>query len=169
MSESNSRDLKSGLFCFALSAASMVVVVMGVSTFFDALAVESWPTAEATIVRSRLESSSVNRRYGALIAYKFEVNGKTFHSSSVRTRGVSSKHRSDVAAVVERFPADSVCPVYYNADDPEVSYLEAGVDTVNYILIGAPMVFAILMVAAGIGLVSSGGNPTTVDEQVEDD
>ena len=139
------RDIKSALFCFVLCAASLAGAAYGVSMFLEAIVVESWPTTEATIVRSDLESSAIERRYISLIAYTFEIDGKTFHSALVRTRGTSSKHRSDVAAVLDRFPVDSLCTVYYKDGGSEVSYLEAGVDTVNYLLVGVPLIFAILM------------------------
>lgn len=141
---------------------------MGFSTFLDAIAVESWPTAEATILQSNLESSSIERRYRALIAYTFEVDSKTYHSTSVRMRGTSSKHRADAAAVVNKFPANSLCTVYYKKGQPEDSFLEAGVDSINYLLIGAPLVFAILMGAAGFGLISDGGNNAPTDVWAED-
>jgi hypothetical protein len=88
------------------------------------------------------------------VEYTYTVGGKDFTSTSVRTRGTDSKHKSDVTAVLEKFPLGAGCTVFYNPDDPTMSYLEVGVDFVNYIIVISPIVFAFIFGAAFCASVS---------------
>ena len=137
--------------CFLACIAILAVEVMTVKMFLDALGVKSWPTTQGTVLRSELESS-LPRSYTANVEYEFEVDGQTYRSSSVRTRGTSTKHQSDAVSVLERFPKGSVCTVYYKQGSPDQSFLEAGVGTVNYIIVISPLVFAFLFGATGLEL-----------------
>ena len=137
------------ILCFLGCIATLAVEVMTVKTFVDALAVKSWPTTEGTVLRSELKSSVAPRNYTAHIDYEFEVDGRNYKSSSVRTRGTSNKYKSDVMAVLDHFPAGSPCTVFYKEGSPEVSYLEAGVGIVNYVIIVSPLLFAFMFGAGG--------------------
>ena len=126
---------------------------MTVNMFLDALAVKSWPRTEGTVLRSELQSTVAPGNFTAHVEYEFEVAGKKYVSTSVRTRGTSTKHKSDALAVVERFRPGSRCTVFYQMGSPEVAYLEAGVDVVNYVMIVSPILFAVLYGAGGWELV----------------
>ena len=135
--------------CFLGCIALIAVEVMTVNIFLKALAVKSWPSTEGTVLRSELESTIAPRNFQARVEYEFEVGGQNYVSTSVRTRGTSTKHKSDALAVVERFPAGSRCTVFYQKGTPEVSYLEAGVGIVNYVMIFSPLLFALFFAAGG--------------------
>ncbi len=59
----------------------------------------------------------------------------------MRVRGTTNKHRFDAESVVQRYPAGAAVTVFYNPTNPAESYLEAGADWVNYLLIVSPLVF----------------------------
>lgn len=145
----NSKRKLYAALCFLACIAALAVEGMTVKMFLDARAVKSWPTTKGTVLRAELESTAIPRNHTAHIEYEFEVDGKNYRSSSVRTRGTSTKHRSDAMAVVERFPAGSECTVFYKKGSPDISYLEAGVGIVNYVIILSPLLFAFMFGAGG--------------------
>ena len=129
---------------FFMFGASIAVEVYTVRIFLRALEVKSWPTTQGVITRSGFKTKFVGAiNHSAHIEYDFSVDNKRYTSTSVRTRGASSKNKSDIEAVIERFPAGTEVPVYYNPDDPSESYLEVGVDIINYVIIISPLVFAV--------------------------
>src|SRR5436309_2450806 len=108
-----------------LMAASIAVEVNTISTFLVAKEAESWPTAPGKITKSELLTEfhgSVS--YKASIEYEYSINGTQHTSNKVRTRGISTKHRSDVAQLVEKYRAGQQVPVYYNPSNPAEGYLE---------------------------------------------
>lgn len=133
--------------------AAIAVEVFTVSIFIKAKEVENWPRTNGRILRSELTSKfHGSTTYEAQIEYEYWVGEKQYTSKQVRTRGTSTKHRSDVAALVEKFPVGRQVTVYYNPEDPSDAYLEVGVDFVNYIIIVSPLIFAF---GAGAYLVKS--------------
>lgn len=128
-----------------LFVASITIEFFTVRIFLQALQIQSWPTVQGVVTRSELETKFEGTiTYLAHIEYDFNINGKSYSSSSIRTRGASNQHQSDIAALVEKFPVGSAVNVYYNQKDPTESYLEAGVDIVNYIIIISPIFFAMM-------------------------
>lgn len=138
-----------GVYLF-LAIASLTVEVFTVRVFVSALQVQNWPTTKAVIVRSELESEhrSLRKSYIADIEYQYTVNDELYVSSKVRTRGQSGEHRSDIAPLLEKYQVGDFVQAYYNPSDPAESYLEAGVDVVNYIIIVSPLLFAFLFGSA---------------------
>jgi hypothetical protein len=72
------------------------------------------------------------------------VGNREYTSQQVRTRGTASKHDSDVTPLLTLYPVGKEVEIHHDPDNPAEAYLEAGVDFINYILITAPLVFAIL-------------------------
>ena len=164
MSQStNSKRKLYAILCFLVCIAALAVEVVTVKMFLDARAVKSWPTTTGTVLRSELESTAVPRNFTAHIEYEFALDGQNYRSSSVRTRGTSTKHRSDAMAVLEKFPAGSECTVFYKEGSPDISYLEAGVGTVNYIIVLSPLLFAFMFGAGGWELLK----PEPVDTSIK--
>jgi Protein of unknown function (DUF3592) len=123
--------------------AAISVEFFTVGMFLKAKHVEKWPTSKGVILHSELSSQfHGSTTYEARIDYEYSVGDKKYISSQVRTRGTSTKHRSDVAPLVDKFPVGREVLVYYNPADPTEAYLETGVDFVNYIIIVSPLLFA---------------------------
>lgn len=121
------------------------VEVATVQLFLKAKEVESWPTTQGTIVRSEMAVMLDN--YKVHIEYVYQVDGKSYRSPEVRTRGTAGKHRSDVAPLILKYPVGQEVQVYYNPANPSDAYLEPGVDVVNYIIIVSPVLFGLLALA----------------------
>ncbi len=142
------------IFCLIMCLGAVGAEIYTVHFFLTAIRVNSWPTADATITRSELESEFLGKmQYTAQIEYSFSVGGKNYSSSKVRTRGTSNRHKTDIMAVLEKFPLGAKAPVYYNPLDPNESYLEASGDIVNWIIIISPIVFALLFGIAFVELI----------------
>jgi len=133
------------VFCLVMFTASLAVEFFTVRSFLRAYQIASWPIVQGVVQRSELGTEFVGAmRYTAHIVYDYNVDGIPYSSSSIRERGASNKHRWDVEAVVDKFPAGSEVTVYYNEADHSQSYLEAGLDFVYYIIIISPLVFAFM-------------------------
>ncbi|HCE43595.1 MAG TPA: hypothetical protein DET40_08605 [Lentisphaeria bacterium] len=132
-------------FCIIMFLGSIITEVFTVGMFTKALQISKWPTVNATITRSEMDSKFHGKTsYTANIEYFFDLNGRRYSSSSIRTRGTSSQYQDDIAAVIKRFPVGKEVPAYYNSSDPSESYLEAGVGFANYVLIISPVVFSVI-------------------------
>ncbi|MDB5341135.1 MAG: hypothetical protein JWN70_6754 [Planctomycetaceae bacterium] len=139
-----------------LFLASVTTEFFTVRIFLQAIQIQSWPTAPGVVTRSNLETKFEGTiTYQANIEYDFTIEGKSYSSSSIRTRGASNQHERDIAALVEKFPVGTAVKVYYNQQDPTESYLEAGVDFGNYIIIVSPIVFAVLFGTGFWGLMKT--------------
>lgn len=123
--------------CFATEA-------MTVKLFLQAREVTEWPTAHGLVLRSQLVSQFEGVTiHKANVEYEFSVDGRSFRSHSVRTRGTESKRRFDIQSVVDRYPVDAEVTVYYSPSDPGISYLEAGPDWIDYLIIITPVFFGV--------------------------
>lgn len=138
-----------------MAIAGIGVEIAMIRVFLGSLAVQRWPTAQGTIRHSELTTQYVmgsGTRYEAKIRYDYSVNGQSFSSSTVRTRGEASERQFDIEGLVKRYPVGKVVTVFYGPDDPAKSYLEAGPDVINYVLIISPIVFAALF---GLGFLDT--------------
>lgn len=128
-----------------LLIAAVPTEALMVRIFFQALAVASWPTVEGIVLRSEVKDQfvGIHTQYEADILYRYTVNGQAFESASVRTRGTATRYKGDAEKAVNRFPTGSVVRVYYDPKNPAESYLEAGADPINCLLIVLPLFFGV--------------------------
>jgi hypothetical protein len=113
--------------------------------FRRAVIAKTWPTTDGLILQSEFtEKVGLEPSYEAKILYRYSVRNQTFASTGVRTRKTSSKSESDIRSTVARYPVGSKPKVHFNPSNPSESYLEVGVDYVNYIIIFSPIFFAFL-------------------------
>jgi Protein of unknown function (DUF3592) len=94
-----------------------------------------WPSTEGEIAHSatlyessRSPSGGVSATYKADIAYRYQVNGKDFSSSTITLLDMSST-ASRAQSIVGRYPDKSKVQVFYNPDDPSDAVLEPGAST----------------------------------------
>jgi hypothetical protein len=132
------------LFCVVMLVGSLATEVYTVGMFSHAVAATSWPTTEGTILTSTMvrKPDGLKEAFEAEIRYRYSVEGVQFESSTVRSRGTASEYQFDVDAVLEKFPVGERVPVYFDPASPRRSYLEVGVDWINYVLIVSPLFFA---------------------------
>lgn len=122
-----------------------------VGAFLKARETVHWPTAKATIARSEMHVEPGNNPR-ALIEFTYPVGERTYQSNRLRVRGNTENNRTEVTALVEKYPVGSEVTAYYNPADPAEAFLESGVDGGNYIAIISPLLFA---AAAGASLFSA--------------
>jgi hypothetical protein len=139
------------LFFFVLFAVSLGTEYQTIGIFLEAQASASWPTANGRIQHSAVETElGLKTKYSVSIQYTYEVQDKNYVSNSIRARGVAPRYASDAEKVAKQFPQDSDVTVYYNPKDHSQSYLEVGLDYVNYIIVISPLIFAAF---GGIGFI----------------
>ncbi|MDP2998696.1 MAG: DUF3592 domain-containing protein [Bryobacterales bacterium] len=141
---------------FLLAGAAMLTA--GLLRFKHALDSRSWPVTAGVIVYAAEHSNTSEVRdsdgerhsatsYGAPLAYKFEVNGKTYFSN-IRCFGALSGASKDWAqSILERYPTGARAPVSYDPADPNTAVLEPGVTSEAYWLPGAGAAFLLFGVA----------------------
>jgi hypothetical protein len=119
--------------------AAIFAEAITIPMFLKARQVAGWPTTVGRVFQSDYDEA-LHGTVTAKIRYEFYVENKRYESRQVRTRGQSSKHEEDILPLVERFPVGSQPTVYYNPANPSDAYLEAGVTTMNYVIIVIPAV-----------------------------
>lgn len=135
---------------FVFSAAAFAIEVMTIRDFVRAVQIQYWPTTEGIVTHSELiEEPGIKRRFEARVEYDFEVAGRAFNASGIRTRGTGTEHRFVAQSTVDAYPIGKQVTVYFDEANPGRSYLEAGPDWLSYFLIISPLVFCIVCVAAG--------------------
>lgn len=135
---------RTGLLAFGvvMFLASLGTEAYTLARFIKEIETQSWPTVQGTVLGSELAASTGPSSHEANVLYEFQVDGRRYQSLSVRVRGTRGRNRSELLAVVERYPAGSPCTVHYKPGAPETSYLEVGVDWVSYVIIVSPLIFA---------------------------
>ena len=122
----------------------------------------SWPTADGTVIESKVVSDSsrirgggYNRFYTADVRYEYLVNGRRFESKTF-TFGVPHSFADSPSAQAEvaAYPPGRGVKVYYDPDDPETACLAPGnVPQVYSLLLGtAALITVIGLVMFALGL-----------------
>lgn len=113
---------------FVLAGLAILVPATGYYLYaqYRASAAQSWPKAEAQILRSdvrsaysRSDDGGGSTSYYAEILYRYEVGGVRYDNDNVWLNGPASSHRPEEAqAVVDAWPAGRPAMIPYNPDDP---------------------------------------------------
>ena len=107
--------------------------VFGALEWDRASASVGWPTAEGTVVESRVHHTTRTNRgrtsnsYAPHVTYRYSVDGRELESRRIAFR-VSGSSQSEAKAVVDRYPAGSAVTVHHSPDDPSLACLEPGAD-----------------------------------------
>src|SRR5262245_3109950 len=110
-----------------LIVACIGTEIFTVGIWLEAWRVGAWPTTTGIVTRSDFVSSLEGPfesmgQFTADIEYTFDVDGKTFSSTSVRCRGETNSKSGDIHALVRRYPVGSAVNVYYEKENPSNSY-----------------------------------------------
>lgn len=94
--------------------------------FASAEARSSWPTRSATIVSSRVVTSSTSdgTSYSAEVRYTYDVEGRTYEGDRVRLGTPMSFGDDHAERVVDRFPAGAEVRAWVDPDDPTRAALD---------------------------------------------
>jgi hypothetical protein len=108
-------------------------IAYGLFCLYRILRFRKWNTVEGTIVSAAKSYRSENfqKFEDAAIVYEYEVNGKTYRSSTIKAAGEMSSdskkgRRSEVDRVLARYPLGKTVAVRYNPAVPRISCLEVG-------------------------------------------
>ncbi|MGQ9889828.1 MAG: DUF3592 domain-containing protein [Aggregatilineales bacterium] len=86
-----------------------------------------WKTAQGRILESEIEEykdSDGDRAYRARVRYVYRVNGRTYAGSTpYRHSWATEGPRHKAERFVQEYPAGKLVEVYYNAAQPERSFL----------------------------------------------
>ncbi len=119
-----------------LIGGAILIIVGGAFFFFvgkpaveQGSASVEWPTAQATVVRSKVTTSSSDgdTMYSADVAYKYTVDGREYESNVVRFGGdFSSSESSGAHRIVNEYPEGMTIAVHYSPEEPAVATIETG-------------------------------------------
>ncbi len=148
--EKDSRKEMSLLANIIMVVAAIVVLIIG-GIFMRNLFRErqtgkeslNWPQTEGLVMRS--EYNQRRHDSNARISYRYVVNGKAFFSTQVNV--AKDYMLSEPRLFVEKHPAGTKIPVFYNSEHPGVSVLVPGIDSENttlLVLFGALLIFLCL-------------------------
>jgi len=153
-------------------AVGVAVAAWGFMNLSKAMQSKSWPTAEGKIVSSqvvkKVESytdSNKHRRnrtiYRAHVRYSYMAKGRSLIGGKITMADSGSSSETRAKKIRDRYPAGSVCTVYYNPEKPEDSVLEAGINFGALMLPGIGVLFAVAGIAV---LITSRKTSPAVDK-----
>lgn len=124
----------------------ILAIFFGVRGLLLAHASESWPSAEATVLRSEVEvfggGADTHKRNYAEVNYEFSVDGKVYTGDRIKFGYSKTGSRFTAEGLVKRYRKGKKVPVYYMPNDPRQSVLEPSVPWKD---VGWPIVGLILL------------------------
>lgn len=159
----------------AFLAAGGFVLHIFVSEIFADRAACSWPTVEATLLRSEVKSTwhsgqrgGGHYSYSPYVAYSYEVDGRRFEGDRYAFLNHSSGKSSVARERLAPYPVGSRVQVHVDPDDPSKSVLapeesRSEVGAPRVLAIGFPSIFVLvglfLFLLGLVGFVRSGSRP----------
>ena len=131
--------------CFGLAGAALLAV--GLSRLMRARASRTWPVTPGVIVHSSEQATTSDVRrsdgghipatsFGVPLAYRYEVEGRTFFSNVRRFGALVSASLDWARTIRERFPLGAEVPVSFDPRDPGTAVLEPGIGSEALLLPG---------------------------------
>lgn len=138
-----------GLLIAGFSALLIGIVLWGQARQMQAH--RTFHPTQGKIIENRLETSTGGRTPSThpLIRFRYEVNGRSYESTTLSLGGKTFGGRGDMSAYVSKYPRGATVEVYYDPADPSVAILDRTVDSVAYpLLVGAGFILAGLAISA---------------------
>ena len=142
--------------CLLFFVSGCIILPMSFFRYRDARQSTRWPTVEATILDSRVEQTTIWVKYQGTkpyfkpwIEYAYMVDGVEYNGKKVSfTEHSGSVERSWADSIVSLYPKGKTVQAHYKPSDPNLSVLEPGTNTDNFVVIIAGIgcfVFATLL------------------------
>lgn len=134
----------SGIFLVVIGLLAMQYVSKPLSEAFSES--EKWPQTEGVITDGEVLSfrSDGQNMYRASLVYKYEVDGKQYHSNAIRKGISSTSFKYFPKRKVEKHPIGSKVMVFYNPALPSEALLEPGLGALKYLFYGIPASFILI-------------------------
>lgn len=144
------RFLFARLFPIPFLVVGILILTLGVKSFYLAKDSMSWPSAVGLVEFSSVEQrrNDDSTTYEAEILYHYEVEGVVYSSNRISFGNVSTSNPNEARRFVNEFPVDSEVTVFYSAGDPEKSVLKPGVHAGTYFM----PIFGLIFALCGIGM-----------------
>ncbi len=102
-------------------------------------------SSEITVSHSNRSDGRVVQMYSPDIAYQYEIEGHRYEGTDIYIRSkVKTSEEWLARDIVKAFPAGKVCDIFYDKDNPDVSWLKDKVFVGDYIFFGISLVFTLL-------------------------
>ncbi|RKH40584.1 DUF3592 domain-containing protein [Corallococcus llansteffanensis] len=133
------------LMGLALLGVGVALAFAGGRMVYRSKVSTGWPTAQGTVVGSRVETLRSKRAvsFRPEVSYRYEVNGTPYTSDTVAFDGHGSGGLVEAQAVTRHYPAGAPVTLHYEPDDPSVSCIQCGATGfMNYVVALVGAVFA---------------------------
>ena len=133
------------LFMLIFGAVGLGLFIGGALSYRNALATQSWPTAEGRITFSEIYESrdEDGTSYGLNIGYNYAVEDRPYTGTRISLTDYSSS-RNYAEGLAEEYPVGKTVQVHYDPADPTKSVLETGANWVQYLLMGMGCCFGLV-------------------------
>ena len=102
-------------------------------------------SSDLTVSHSNRSDGRVAQMYSADIAYEYEVQGHRYEGTDIYIRSKAKTSEEWLARdILKEFPAGKVCDIFYDRDNPEVSWLKDKVFVGDYMFFGISLAFTLL-------------------------
>jgi len=124
--------------CTLAALAGLAIMAYGIHLVLKSRRARFWPTAQGTIVDSRVREvkDEEGSSYEAYILYEYSVNGVKLRSDVWRLGVGRSSFTGFAKKAVAKYPIGLSVPVYYNPDKPTDAMLETGNASWAFLLFG---------------------------------
>lgn len=107
--------------------SSLMLIIMGVYEFYNAVQSVNWPITEGKILETSLISSSSKSSYRSiLVSYSYTINGVVYHNDRISYSQIYKKRYSDPSFASSFYKTNTGIKVYYDPSSPNKSVLKSG-------------------------------------------
>jgi Protein of unknown function (DUF3592) len=112
----------------ALLIAGIGVLALVYLEFSRARATKQWPSAEATVIESKVEIEYDDGRFYRLkLSYSYMIDGKSFLGEGIRGDSSVWSWSYPASRAAKKYPEGAKVLAYYLPSDPSKAVLEPGV------------------------------------------
>lgn len=140
-------------FACGFGTLGLILVLVGVLSFWNSLASSRWPTATGEIIESSVncwgDGDVPAARHQAKIVYRYTVRGQEYEGGRISFREPENPVKSRPEhpdELVSRYPVRKNVTVFYDPRDPSFAVLEPGAGAAAY----APVVMGGLFFVIGL-------------------
>lgn len=142
---------------FGLLLAGAAFLYLGIMLVQDANKAQNWPTIEGTIVSSSI--STVKQTKGRKktfhypkVIYEFVRDGETLQQDRLSMSDMGYSKMQDAKAILTDYPKGSKHPVYVDPNNPSVTILRPGEDSIANFALWFGVGFVVVALFAWWGL-----------------